>query len=286
MALLEKGSDYDDSNNPFSITSVGLYISKISQLAASERFYFRGDGDGLVPHIGKKWAYGNSGLKSLSIDQERYLLHRFQRFANPGLNSDTALWEVLFLARHYGLPTRLLDWSTNPLVALYFALGLRADNKEESQSSGSQSKNFLWAITLHPNDRRSDIDILAPRSDPLKQDAIPLIRADGSRECMQSGHDAVKIVFPIHNSTRITAQRGVFTWQSDPRRSIESYIGTTLPDQNLDIAKLYRWSVPSDLKKRSDLMIELNSIGIDARAISPDLDGVCNGLLHRELLFS
>jgi hypothetical protein len=127
----------------------------------------------LVPRVGRTGA--------CSVEAERGMLRLFQIHATPYIrNRPENEWEWLFIAQHHGLPTRLLDWTRNPLVAAFFAV--------EGEFAGPS------AIYVCKADRTL---IEHDFPDPF---AVPNAIA-----CL-----------PRHINPRIAAQAGVFTVQPDP----------------------------------------------------------------------
>jgi len=140
--------------------------------------------------------------KTLSSDDERYLLHRFRRRAYPHLGRVVTAGEALFLARHYKLPTRLLDWTANALCALYFAC---VGNLEKPAK--------VWAMH-RPPDGGNDID---PFEFAL-WDEKAVFKFLGP-----PSPNYLKIIYPFYNSPRLVAQDGAFTIHSDPWTSVNGW---------------------------------------------------------------
>lgn len=161
---------------------------------AEARWIFRGVsgvGHPLVPRVGRVHRKTRSGAAHnvYTPEYERIILHNFRRRAR--LFSPTvglSKWQLLGLAQHHGLPTRLLDWTTNPLAAAYFAV-----------SSGSDSQDaVVQAVWL---------------------ERVPIVDTSGDDDPFDVRE--VGVVFPDVVAPRIAAQRGVFTIHAEPTKPWE-----------------------------------------------------------------
>ena len=163
-------------------------------------------------------------------------------------------WEWLFLMQHYGLRTRLLDWTESSLVALYFAV----------RDNASKADAAVWAMNPWWLNRQTFGEyVLFPANDPRASDHAPL------RPGQELKGKLPLAITPIRSSQRIAAQRGVFTIHGTERAALDRLArrgGTDSPC-------LRRIVIPN--VHVSAVHRELSISGISESLIFPELSGLC-----------
>jgi FRG domain len=182
------------------VNSVAELLEKLpSVVRPDDMVWFRGEASlsfKLVPTLCRP---------PCSLDKESTLIKRFRQNAFPFLHSiPKTEWEWLFLMQHYGVQTRLLDWSEHPLVALYFAV---------NQQDRWHEKGRLWCFlpkvfnsAKHHVTTPTAGDILCFDVDHELEEFLP----------SKMGAAGARILPPIaaiasQQFHRIYAQHGVFT---------------------------------------------------------------------------
>lgn len=237
------------------------------QATANGSLWYRGIGDTkykLIPALYRhKKAKDANDLAAL----ERQLMTRFRQRSLPyhdrPLNDD---WEALFFMQHYGVPTRLLDWTENPFVALHFAL-MSAQSKSASTGNISfESDAALWILDPVAWNRHAlrhvsyTEGVLAPGDEALKS-----YRPTPGFNGMQNLPVAI---YGAHNSPRIVAQQGVFTvFGRETTAMEEAFRKNRFPNDCLVKITISKSAIQS-MKK------SLLSHGITESVIFPDLEGL------------
>jgi len=218
------------------VQTLGEYISVIEALHRSDKpTLFRGQNceGNLLPSIVRIDPEVDTG------PVETKMLGELRRTGTMLLNSQGLDdWELLVVAQHYGLSTRLLDWSSNPLAALWFACTGKADGD-----------GFIYGL------QSKDEDMIGRgEKSPFKQARTRIYR-------------------PRLNNPRIVAQSGWFTVHRYSKKA-----GAFVPlEKNAEMSKsVFEIRIPVSAKH--ELLRSLDRNGMNSTVLFPDLEGLCRHL--------
>ncbi|MBI3371427.1 MAG: FRG domain-containing protein [Betaproteobacteria bacterium] len=217
------------------LTVMSDYVGIVEGVRKGDMILFRGQ-DRNAPLL-PKVARHNPEIDTTKPEQE--MLGEVRR--RGGLLLDHRVladdWELLVYVQHFGMETRLLDWTSNPLVALWFAC----------QANGIDGHTYVYVLI---GGKRDVLD--------LNAESTPF---EGSR---------TKILRPSLNNSRIVAQASCFTVH---RYSLDGCRFVPLEkdgDFEESLIEIRMRNASHD-----DFLTSLNLLGVNFQTLFPDVEGLC-----------
>ena len=194
---------------------------------------------------------------------ELALLRNFRKYAHGEVARQDSIWDWLALGQHRGLPTRLLDWTYSPLVALHFA----TDDPATFKHDGT-----VWCIDFVQANKR-----LPPRLRRiLNQEASDTSTVEMLSEfATLREFDALRrepfVVFmePPAVDRRILNQFALFSLMSSPAAHLDKWL-----ESHPELCRKVR--IPAKLKW--EIRDNLDQANINERVLFPGLDGLSRWL--------
>lgn len=234
--------------------------------AAETQSWFRGIDDArydLLPGFYWRGLTHEYSLVSSWMSEAPQYLEQDRIPAHRELQS---LWEWYFMMQHYGLPTRLLDWTENPLVALFFAA-----SSPSSQVRGGRP--CVWVLDPGKLNQKSDgeSDIIVPGRAYSEHWLFEEAPGDKDRcapgkpvtfelEGREYGNQRPIAIFPVRRNRRILAQQGVFTVHGAEPIPLQRMLGKDALGR-IDVLEA---ACP-------DILVELDALGISRLSLFPEL---------------
>ena len=231
--------------------------SRLADLAKSHlRLWFRGQPDSswlLRPGVYRETFPEQEEIKRLQI--ERLMNQDFRVQSAALIDGEKNDQELYFLQQHYGLPTRLLDWTTNPLAALFFAV---------SELTETEAALFMMDAYQLAVQQRTGNEFLgvATSRHPVFMEALKPI-------CEWSNSPLPEFIIPVrpnHFDRRMTLQRSGHTFHVPKRPELTKRENKTLR----------KFTTPSG--RKGAIARDLTRLGIDAYGVYGDLPNLARTL--------
>lgn len=234
----------------FSIDSISGFINLFEGLSNNENkvLLFRGQSidKPLIPKIAR-FRY-----KKSRVITEKRMFNEFELSSLPFLDKvKYSKLELLTIAQHYGVPTRLLDWTENLLTALFFAV-------RESETN-TESNSVVWAMQA---DRDSEIFLENYDVNPFEL------------------NNEIKLFKPSNVITRISSQSGWFSIHPHTGNSFFERFETN----RFDDVKLIKILI--DKKYCQKIQGNLEKCGIDSHTVFRDLDSLGSIIKTKNIKYS
>jgi FRG domain len=197
-------------------------------------------------------------------DLERHLLRNFRKYSPRSAVIHDTVWHWLTLGQHYGLPTRVLDWTISPFIALHFAVW----HASYMNRPGAVWMVDLrtWRSTLPPRveEVRSEAGVWAFDTDSLAKVAGSLPEFD-----RMSSEPFAVFYEPPSFDDRVVNQYAMLSALSNPCLAFDAWLeSTAIPRKKVIIPARLKWEIRD----------KLDHCNINDRMLFPGLSGLCDWL--------
>ncbi len=197
-------------------------------------------------------------------DLEKDLLRNFRKYARGTTTPCETIWDWLALAQHHGLPTRLLDWTFSPYVALHFL----TEDPSRYDVDGA-----VWCVDYRQTNRLLPKPLQAQLreegADVFTAELLAGVAPDLPTFDRLAKHEFVLFFEPPSLDERIVNPFALFAVMNGPRARLDVF----LERQKKGVRRLI---VPASLKR--EVRDKLDQANITERVLFPGLDGLSRWL--------
>lgn len=201
-----------------------------------------------------------SRLSGGRVDLERHLLRNFRKYAHRDVVERDSTWHWLAVAQHHGLPTRLIDWTFSPFVAMHFAT---ANTRKFHRDGAIWAVNYVEVHRYLPEILKHEL--ATEGSDVFSVEMLSQVARTLDDFDALSERPFTVFFEPPSIDDRIVNQFALFSVMSDPAVSLDEWLS--------HYPELFRKIIiPAELKW--EIRDKLDQANINERVLFPGLDGL------------